>query len=283
LSEQAHVTVHKALKLLGFGKNQLIEVPCDKQGRVIADAMPETGEDTIVCLQAGNVNSGASDPFSDIIPRVRDNGGWVHVDGAFGLWAAVSTEKSAQVSGVQLADSWAVDAHKWLNTPYDCGIAICCAPDSVHEVMTTVAPYLTSSNNVPPKDMVPEFSRRARGVEVLAAIKEMGQEGIEDLIDRCCKHAEHLASGLQGMGYEILNEVALNQVVATTGTPEELQEIVTLIQSEGECWFGSTTWQGRHAFRLSVSSWATTESDIERALAAIRRATSQVMAKPNSE
>ena len=277
LSEQAHVTLLKALGLLGFGKAQLIELPCDDQGRVQADALPDMDADTIVCLQAGNVNSGASDPFLNIIPRAKAQGAWVHVDGAFGLWAAASPSKSDQVAGVELADSWAVDAHKWLNTPYDCGIAICREPEAVHAVMTTQAPYLTPDMSVPPKDMVPEFSRRARGVEVWAAIKELGRKGIAELIDRCCRHAQRLAKGLQAMGYDVLNDVVLNQVVATIGTAEDLQKITNRVQSDGECWFGSTVWQGRHAIRLSVSSWATTESDIERTLAAIRRATRSVM------
>jgi len=277
LSEQAHVTVHKALKLLGFGKEQFIQVPCDSQGKILTSEFPEVGPDTIVCLQAGNVNSGACDPFIDLIPKVKKKGAWVHVDGAFGLWATASPEKQHLVAGVQLSDSWAVDAHKWLNTPYDCGITICRNPESVHEVMTTIAPYLTANTSVPPKDMVPEFSRRARGVEVWAAIKEMGKEGIVDLINRCCKHAEALATGLRGMGYEILNDVVLNQVVATVGTADEIQAITSLVQSEGECWFGTTFWQGRPAFRLSVSSWATTEEDVERTLRSINKATQTVM------
>ncbi len=279
LSKEAHVTVHKALKILGFGENQIIEVPCDKQGRVLVEAFPEVGEDTIVCLQAGNVNSGSSDPFSEIIPKAKSNGAWVHIDGAFGLWAAASPSKQHQVLGVQLADSWAVDGHKWLNTPYDCGISICREPKSAHEVMTTQAPYLTTGISVPPKDMVPEFSRRARGVEVWAAIKEMGQKGITGLIDRCCQHAERLADGLKEIGYEVLNDVELNQVVVTIGRQQDIQRIISIVQNEGECWFGPTVWQGQHAFRLSVSSWATTESDIERTLEAISRATHLVMSE----
>lgn len=273
VSEQSHVTVHKALGLLGIGKNQMIRVPCDSQGRMLTSGLPSLDEGTIVCLQAGNVNSGASDPFAEIIPMARAAGAWVHVDGAFGLWAAASPTKCELVAGVELADSWAVDAHKWLNTPYDCGLAICRDPHSVHAVMTTQAPYLTAGRDASPKDMVPEFSRRARGVEVWAAIKEMGRDGIAHLIDRCCAHGHRLAAGLRDMGYDVLNEVVLNQVVATIGTPEDIAKIVDSVQREGECWFGSTVWQGRHAIRLSVSSWATTDNDIERTLAAIARAT----------
>jgi glutamate/tyrosine decarboxylase-like PLP-dependent enzyme len=277
LSEQAHVTVHKALGLLGFGKDQFITVPCDKEGRMLADELSELGDNTIICLQAGNVNSGASDPFAKIIPKAKSKGAWVHIDGAFGLWASASRNKKDQVAGVELADSWAVDAHKWLNTPYDCGLAICREPQAVHHVMTTLAPYLTQGADVPPKDMVPEFSRRARGVEVWAAIKEMGSEGVEKLIDRCCQHAQRLAEGLQELGYEILNDVVLNQVVATISKDSDLQTIISKVQTEGECWFGATTWQGKSAIRLSVSSWATTNSDIERTLEAISRATNSTV------
>ena len=277
LSAQAHVTVHKALGLLGFGSDQFIEVPCDSQGRMLPDAFPKVGPDTLVCLQSGNVNSGASDVFAKIIPMAKAAGAWVHIDGAFGLWAAASPALRAQVGGAELADSWAVDAHKWLNTPYDCGLAICRQPALVHQVMTTLAPYLTQSTSVPPKDMVPEFSRRARGVEVWAAIKEMGRDGIIALLDRCCQHARVFSLGLQTMGFEILNEVVLNQVVATIGSRQQLDQITQLVVADGEAWFGTTYWQGKHAIRLSISSWATTEHDVERTLQAINTARRQVM------
>lgn len=273
VSEQSHITVHKALGILGIGKNQITRVPCDIEGRMLAGALPPLGKDTIICLQAGNVNSGASDPFAEVIPKAHAAGAWVHVDGAFGLWAAASPSKRELVAGAQTADSWVVDAHKWLNTPYDCGLVICRDPQAVHAVMATQAPYLTTGQQIAPKDMVPEFSRRARGVEVWAAIKEMGREGIVQLIDRCCAHSQRLAEGLRKIGYEILNEVVLNQVVASIGTSEDIARIVASIQQEGECWLGSTVWQGKHSIRLSVSSWATTERDIERTLTAIARAT----------
>jgi len=279
LSEQAHVTVHKALGLLGFGKNQIVKLPCDREGRVLPNALPDMGKDSILCLQAGNVNSGASDPFEKIIPQIKATGAWVHVDGAFGLWAAASTTKKHLVAGVQDADSWAVDGHKWLNTPYDCGLAICQTPQAVHNVMTTVAPYLTENNVTPSKDMVPEFSRRARGVEVWAAIKEMGSAGIEDLINRCCRHASRLSEGLKEIGFEILNDVQLNQVVATIGTNDQLIEIAAKVQDHGECWFGTTFWRERHAVRLSVSSWATTDEDVERSLKSIEKATYDVLSR----
>lgn len=277
LSSQAHVTIRKALGLLGFGNSQFIEIPCDSEGRIVVDKFPEVGPDTIVCLQAGNVNSGACDPFNEIVQRVKSAGAWVHIDGAFGLWAGASANKKHLVAGVELADSWAVDAHKWLNTPYDCGVIICKEPDRVHQVMSTLAPYLTEGQNVPPKDMIPEFSRRARGVEVWAAIKEMGRSGVSDLIDRCCEYALLLSLGLKNIGYLILNEVVLNQVVVTIGSQEELHQIITQVQDEGVCWFGETHWKGTYAFRLSVSSWATTEEDIERTLASIKKVTDMVL------
>lgn len=276
VSEQAHVTVLKALNVLGIGQDQIERVACNRQGQMVPSAIPKLDERSLLCLQAGNVNSGASDPFAEIVGPARRAGAWVHVDGAFGLWAAASPALQPLVEGVEDADSWAVDAHKWLNTPYDCGLAICRDPLAVHAVMTTQAPYLAHDVQAAPKDMVLEFSRRARGVEVWAALKELGREGVIDLLDRCCAHARDLARGLEALGFEVLNEVVLNQVVATAGTPEQVQRLVSAVQQEGECWFGSTVWQGRTAIRLSVASWATTAQDIERTLASIQRAVARV-------
>ncbi|WP_444889163.1 pyridoxal phosphate-dependent decarboxylase family protein [Microbulbifer sp. DLAB2-AA] len=277
VSAESHVTVHKALSILGIGKDQLVKAPCDNQGRVRVDTFPELDETTIVCLQAGNVNSGHFDPFKEIIPMARTAGAWVHVDGAFGLWAAASPKQRHLTAGVALADSWAVDGHKWLNTPYDCGLAICREAQTVHRVMTTQAPYLQAGVQVPPKDMVPEFSRRARGVEVWAAIQEMGSEGVAALVERCCGFARQFADGLDKLGFEILNEVVLNQVVASINDESALQQIVRIVQEEGVCWFGTTVWQGRVALRLSVSSWATSAEDIALSLDSIRRAMEQVL------
>ena len=281
VSEQAHVTVFKALSLLGIGTSQIVKAPCDKQGRIMADTFPNVDENTIVCLQAGNVNSGGSDPFEEIIPLAKAKGAWVHVDGAFGLWVAVSPNKKHLIKGVELADSWAVDAHKWLNTPYDCGVAICSNAQAVHQVMTTQAPYLTTDLLVPPKDMVPEFSRRARGVEVWAAIQEMGRSGIADLIDRCCAHAQSLSKGLNDLGYDILNDVVMNQVVATIGSDQNIDDILRMVQEEGVCWFGKTVWNGKAAIRLSVASWVTNKDDIVKTLESIKRATNSVMSEVN--
>ncbi|MBD2823962.1 pyridoxal-dependent decarboxylase [Xenorhabdus szentirmaii] len=276
LPEEAHITVLKALKLLGFGRSQFTFVPCDRQGRIIESAVPELSDNTILVLQAGNVNSGSSDNFSSLIPKAKKAGSWVHIDGAFGLWARASKEKSALVEGAEAADSWSVDAHKWLNTPYDCGMCIVRHPQSLREVMTTSAAYVETQDKWQAKDMLPEFSRRARAVEVWAAISELGVQGIEDLIERCCLYARMLAEGLESLGFNILNDVVLNQVVACLPDLDLQRAMLKAVQQSGECWFGQTTWQGQEAIRLSVSSWATTEADIQRSLLAIASAINEV-------
>lgn len=268
---QSHVTVLKAVSMLGIGTGTVEWVDCDNQGRMIASALPETDETTIILTQAGNVNSGASDPIADIAARA--NGAWVHVDGAFGLWTAASPTRKGQLAGYEAADSWATDSHKWLNTPYDCGIAICKRPAAVHAAMATQAPYLKAGGTAAPKDMVPEFSRSARGVEIWAALHSLGRAGVADLVDRTCAHARNLAAGLENLGFEILNEVVLNQVVATLpGAEDKSGDIAARVQQSGEAWFGPTTWQGRAAVRFSVASWATTEQDIARTLSAVEAA-----------
>ncbi len=272
-SEEAHVTVIKALTMLGWGKADVERVPTDDQGRMIAERLPSLDERTIVCVQAGNVNSGSFDPFETICERANASGAWVHVDGAFGLWAAASPARRGLTRGVSRADSWVLDGHKWLNTPYDCGMAIVRDAKPLHDAMATQAPYLKAGSLVAPKDMGPEFSRSARGVEVWAALRSLGRRGLAELIDRCCARAVDLAEGLRAAGFEVLNDVVLNQVVARIGTPEEHARIVQRAVESGECWFGLTTWRGRSAIRLSVSSWKTDENDVRRTLAAIREAT----------
>ncbi|WP_229737551.1 pyridoxal phosphate-dependent decarboxylase family protein [Primorskyibacter flagellatus] len=266
--EQAHVTVRKALSMLGIGTDVIEYVPCDPQGRIDVGRMPEADAATLILAQAGNVNSGASDPIADIVARA--NGAWVHVDGAFGLWAAASPATRSQLAGYDGADSWVTDGHKWLNTPYDCGLAICRHPAAIHAAMATQAPYLKVGGDAAPKDMVPEFSRSARGVEIWAALHSLGREGLRDLIDTTCRHARTLAEGLRAQGFEILNDVVLNQVVASRPAPRGwAAALAGAVQRSGEAWFGPTTWRGREAVRFSVSSWATTEADIQRTLAAI--------------
>ncbi len=269
--QQAHVTILKALTMLGIGTDLIEWVACDDQGRMDVSKMPVPDENTIVLAQSGNVNSGASDPIADIVAQA--NGAWVHVDGAFGLWAAASDATRDQLAGYDGADSWVVDGHKWLNTPYDCGLAICKHPTAIHAAMATQAPYLKVGGEAAPKDMVPEFSRAARGAEIWAALHSLGREGLSDLLDRTCRHARMLADGLRDQGFEILNDVVLNQVVAAVPFADGWSgKMAADVQSSGEAWFGPTHWQGREAVRFSVSSWATTEDDIAQTLNAVAKA-----------
>lgn len=269
VSAEIHVSALKVLSLLGFGNDEVEYIAVDDQGRLVPEALPSLDPYTIVCCQAGNVNSGAFDPFDAICDRAGAAGAWVHVDGAFGLWARASAGRRSLAEGVQRADSWTTDTHKWLNTPWDCGLGICRHPEAVKAVMSTDAAYLKVGGRTNPKDIVPEFGRRARGVEVWAALRSLGREGVQELVDRCCRHATRFSVGLKKLGFEILNDVVLNQVVATLKDPEELTAVVAYAQEAGVCWFGLTNWRGRTAFRISLSSWRTTDDDIERSLAAI--------------
>ncbi len=271
VSQEAHPTLFKSLGLLGLGRNRVLKVPVDSQGRMRLDALPPISESpTIICTQAGNVNTGAFDPIGDICSIAQDTGAWVHVDGAFGLWAAVHPVKKLLVSGIEKADSWATDAHKWLNVPYDSGLAFVRDADALRAAMSITAEYLpTESLYRNPSDYTPELSRRARGVEVWATLHSLGKKGLSELIERCCNHAKHFAEELSSAGYEILNEVVLNQVLVSFGEAEITNRIIAEIQKDGTCWCGGTVWQGHTAMRISVSSWATTETDVERSLEAI--------------
>jgi glutamate/tyrosine decarboxylase-like PLP-dependent enzyme len=272
--DEVHVTVIKALTLLGFGAADVVRVPTDDQGRIRPDAVPELDERTILILQAGNVTSGSIDPFAEVIPGARRAGAWVHVDGAFGLWAAASPALRGALAGIEDADSWVTDGHKWLNTPYDCGMAIVRDAKALHLTMATQAPYLTAGGTAAPKDMGPEFSRSARAVEMWAALYSLGRRGVAELIDRTCAHARSFADGLERIGYRVLNDVTLNQVVAAPpGGPDAAQHIAARVQESGECWFGPTVWRGQPAIRISVSSHATTDDDVRRSLQAIAAAT----------
>ncbi|TNE65587.1 MAG: aspartate aminotransferase family protein [Alphaproteobacteria bacterium] len=272
VSDEVHVTIEKALAMLGLGKKRVIRVPVDSQGRMRADNLPHLDDRTIVCTQCGNVNSGSIDPIGAIAEKARKAGAWVHVDGAVGLWARMVPDLQAATAGLELADSWVTDGHKWLNTPYDNGIVIVRDAAALNRAMATMAPYLKVDAGAAPKDMVPEFSRRARGVEVWAAIANMGRQGMVELFERCRSHARRFEAGLRDIGFDVLNEVTLNQVVARIGTPEQLTAIRAHVEASGECWFGPTIWRGRDAIRIAVSSWRTTEADVDRSLAAIRAA-----------
>jgi glutamate/tyrosine decarboxylase-like PLP-dependent enzyme len=272
VSEESHPTVRKALGLLGFGQATLEAAPTDAQGRVDVARLPTLRAPAILCLQAGNLNSGASDPFPELCARAREAGAWVHVDGAFGLWARAAPERAAQVAGVELADSWATDAHKWLNTPYDCGVVLVRHPTVLADSMRVTAPYLIRRDPPEPGDLTPEVSRRARGIEVWAALRSLGRDGVADLIEGCCQHASAFAAGLEAMGLRVLNDVVLNQVVVETPGIDEAQRISQALAEGGVCWAGVTRWRERPALRISVVSWRTTSRDVERSLAAIRDA-----------
>lgn len=271
VSEESHSVLLKAIALLGLGRERVIRVPVDGQGRMRADAFPALVGPAIVCLQAGNVNTGAFDPMAEIIPRAREAGAWVHVDAAFGLWAAASAEYAGLAQGMELADSWATDAHKWLNVPYDCGLALIRDPAALRAAMGIRAAYLPDEDRREPSHFGPELSRRARGIEVWAALKHLGRKGLAELIDRCCRHARTFATAMSAAGYEVLNDVGLNQVLVSFGSAERTRRIIEAVQAEGTCWCSGTVWQGHTAMRISVSSWATTEEDVERSIAAILR------------
>lgn len=273
-SEEIHATLIKMLGILGLGRSCIERVETDGQGRVRVDKLPPLDDTTIVCLQAGNVNSGAFDPFRAVAERVRAAGAWLHVDGAFGLWARAAPAFAHLADGVDLADSWVTDGHKYLNVPYDCGIVICRHPDALRGSMSLAAAYMPTGEQVPAKDMVVEFSRRARGVPVWAALRTLGRDGVADLVARTSRHATSLANGLRELGFDIHNDIVLNQVVASIGSPELTSRVCQLAQLDGTCWFGTTRWKGRDAIRLSVSSWASTDEDISASLAAIARAVS---------
>jgi glutamate/tyrosine decarboxylase-like PLP-dependent enzyme len=273
VGEEAHPSVTKALGILGLGRRRVHRVPVDGQGRMRVDALPALRGPAIVCAQVGNVNTGACDDLAALAHRLDGSGAWLHVDGAFGLWAAASPETRPLVAGIARADSWATDCHKWLNVPYDSGLAIVRDADALQAAMAITAEYLpTESPHRNPSDFTPELSRRARGVEVWAALAALGRSGVADLVDRCCRHARRFAEGLRGADFEVLNDVVLNQVLVAFGDAERTRRAIAALQAEGTCWVGVTTWQGRTAMRISVSSWATTDADVERTLAAMVRA-----------
>ena len=271
VGDEVHVSLLKALSMLGFGRDRVVRVPADGQGRMRADALPALTERTIVCTQAGNVNTGALDPVGEICRAAHDAGAWVHVDGAFGMWAAASPRLAHLVRGTDDADSWAVDAHKWLNTPYDGGLAFVRDPRHLTAAMSASAAYLQEGGRREPFHYTPELSRRARGVEIWAALRSLGRSGLADLIERTCGYARRFSEALARGGYPPLNEVVLNQVLVSFGDDERTRRVVEGVQTDGTCWCGGTVWHGRAAMRISVSSWATTEEDIDRSAAAVLR------------
>jgi glutamate/tyrosine decarboxylase-like PLP-dependent enzyme len=270
VSEECHPSVYKSLGILGFGRKRVVQVPVDRQGRLRPDRLPAIAGPSLICLQAGNVNTGSIDPIRAVCEQVRGSGAWVHVDGAFGLWAAAAPSRAHLVSGIELADSWATDAHKWLNVPYDCGIALVRDPIALQAAMAITAEYLPSAGEGRnPCDYTPELSRRARGVEVWAALHSLGRTGVGDLIERNCAQARRFADKLGASGFEILNDVVLNQVLVAFGDAERTKQVIARLQAAGVCWAGITVWQGRTAMRISVSSWATKTDDVDRSVAAM--------------
>lgn len=270
---EVHVSAMKALGMLGFGRSRVIKVPVDGQGRMRVEDFPMIAGPAIVLLQAGNVNTGAFDPFPELIARAHAAGAWVHVDGAFGLWASAAPARADLNRGIEQADSWATDAHKWLNVPYDSGLAFVRDPDALRAAMAVTAEYLpTASPNRNPSDFTPELSRRGRGVDVWAALRSLGRQGVAEIIERNCRQAARFAEGLRLAGYRVLNEVVLNQVLVSFGDADATRRVIAAIQADGTCWCGGTLWQDQTAMRISVCSWATTDPDVERCLEAIIRA-----------
>ena len=275
VSDEVHASLLKALALLGFGRERVIRIPVDDQGRMKARAVPALDPTTILCLQAGNVNTGAFDPADKICAKARMAGAWVHVDGAFGLWATVSPRLRPLTAGFDLADSWATDGHKWPNIGYDCGIVLVRQPETLQAAMAISASYLAQGAQREPSNYNPELSRRARGVELWAGLRSLGRAGLAELVERTVRHAEHFAAGLRAAGYHVLNDVVLNQVLVSFGSAEKTLRTIERIQQQGVCWCGSTVWQGRTAMRISVSNWSTTEADVEISLRAMLGAASE--------
>jgi glutamate/tyrosine decarboxylase-like PLP-dependent enzyme len=278
-SEERHATVDRALRLLGFGTRCVEPVAADTNGAIDPADLEhvlrrEPAGPTIVVLQAGNVNTGACDDLVACCRIARDHGAWIHVDGAFGLWAAASPATRHLVEGVELADSWGCDGHKWLNLPYDSGFAFCAYPDVHAAAVSYTAAYLVGSGETAPAlaDLTLSSSRRARGFAAWAGLRELGRSGVADLVERPCRLARRFADGLAAGGAEVANDVVLNQVLVGFGTDERTDAVVAAVQRDGTCWLGGTTWRGRRLMRISVSNWSTTEADVDRSVEAILRA-----------
>jgi glutamate/tyrosine decarboxylase-like PLP-dependent enzyme len=282
-SAESHVTIDVALRYLGFGTGGTKRVESDAQGRMRADDLARVlatcDGPTIVCAQAGNVNTGAFDPLEEIGKLANAHGAWLHVDGAFGLWARASSRLERLARGIELADSWATDAHKWLNVPYDCGVAMVRHADDHRDAMTSKAPYLVQTGG-PERDGMdwgPEFSRRSRGIPVYATLRALGRDGVAALVDGCCAMARRFGERLAAEpGVQVLNDVVLNQVLVRFGDDERTRAVIEAVQRDGTCWLGGTSWQGMAAMRISVSNWATSEADVDASVAAILRCAKSV-------
>ncbi|MCE3274275.1 MAG: putative pyridoxal phosphate-dependent decarboxylase [Propionibacteriaceae bacterium] len=284
VGEERHETVDVALRFLGLGEQRSLMVPADDQGRIrldtLTDILAQVGNTPlIVCLQAGNVHSGAFDPIAEAVDLAHQYGAWVHVDGAFGLWAAASAQYRHLVAGVERADSWASDAHKTLNVPYDSGLAIVAKAEAMYAAMGVHAAYLIQDERPDPFSTVPEFSRRARGFPVWAALRSLGRQGVAEMVERFCRHAHRFAAGLAELdGVRVVNDVVFTQVCVSFGTDEATREVATRLLRDGTAWMTPSTWHGQAVLRISVSNWRTTEEDVDRTLAAVRRVLAEVRA-----
>ena len=270
VSDRTHVTIRKILRVLGFGRREIVEAPTDAFARVDPARLPSLDGRTILCLQAGEVNTGEFDPFAAIVPRAREAGAWTHVDGAFGLWARAASASRELTDGVEGADSWTTDGHKWLQTPYDGAFAICREPAHLARVMRANADYAAGAADAQ-MNVTLEFSRRARGIAAWAALRTLGRDGVDEMVTRHRRLARRIADGLRAHGYEVLNRVVLNQVLARCATDGETEALVAAAQASGEAWFGASVWEGRPAFRISVSSWRTQDAHADRLVALLGR------------
>jgi len=276
LSEQSHGTVFKALALLGLGRNRVELVPADAQGRIDIEQMPELDSNTLLILQAGNVNSGAFDDFERACTLAQEAGAWVHIDGAFGLWAAASPNLRHLTQGIEKADSWSTDGHKTLNTPYDCAMVLCKDRHALVASMQATGSYIQYSEQRDSMLYTPDMSRRARAVELWATLRFLGEDGLADMLDGLCAGATLFAEKLATAGFRILNDVVFNQVIVAADTPEQTAAVLTAVQQSGECWCGGSQWQGEPIIRVSVCSWATTAEDVERSVQAFINAKKQI-------
>jgi len=274
---EAHPSLTKSLGMLGLGRNRYTSLPVDGQGRVDPKQMPELKGPTLVCLQSGNVNTGSFDPIREVLQRLEPREQcWVHIDGAFGFWACVSPQLAPLVDGIDQVDSVCTDAHKWLNVPYDSGIVMTADPTALKRAMSYSTAYLMESDQREPSHYTPELSRSARGVNVWAALASLGRTGLQEMIERNCRQARRFAEGLAAAGFEILNEVVLNQVLVAFGDGDRTRDVITAIQQDGTCWAGVTQWQGRTAMRISVCNYSTNDADVEMSLQAMIAAAQQV-------
>jgi glutamate/tyrosine decarboxylase-like PLP-dependent enzyme len=278
--EKVHSTFPRAMRFVGLGLGALTRIPADDQGRLrpeaLREALASTDGPAIVCAKAGEVNTGSFDDFHAVADAADEAGAWLHVDGAFGLWAAASPRFAHLCDGVERADSWATDGHKWLNVPYDCGIMLCARPEPHRRALSVYADYLVHAGEGGPRDQMdwtPEFSRRARGFTVYAAIRQLGRAGVAELVERCCDLAQRFAAGIAEVpGVEVLNDVVLNQVLFRFESDERTLAVLDAVQRSGVAWMSGSVWDGRQAIRISVSNWQTAEDDIDRTVAAFAAA-----------